>query len=305
MTAWRSRGAGTWMLALAAAAALYAALISWFGGFDAELGPLRLRSRDASRPAGLSAAAFVLFLVIDHRRARRALAAAWTAVDSRRASGALLGAALVWTAVAGVAFNTRAAGGSDSYGYISQVQALRHGQLVDRVPFDPAFTWQDAARTLVPYGYVPTAAADLIAPQYPPGLPLLMVPASLVSERAVYLVVPAFGMLLVFGVWLAGLRIGDPLAAGVAAVMTSASPTFLYQLVQPMSDVPAAALWLAALLAVRQGRRGDVLSGLLVGVAVLVRPNLAPLAAVVFLAGGLRSRWTVRQAADFAAPIAV
>src|SRR5699024_11750593 len=61
-------------------------LISWFGGFDMGLGPLRLRSRDAARPAALSALAFIFFLVIDHRRARRALAAAWTVVDSRRAS---------------------------------------------------------------------------------------------------------------------------------------------------------------------------------------------------------------------------
>ena len=304
MTGWRSRGVGTWMLVLAAAAAAYAALISWFGGFDAQIGTIRLRSRDASRPAVLSAVAFVLFLVIDHRRARRALAAAWRAVDSRRASGALLGAALVWTAVAGVTFNTRAAGGSDSYGYISQIRLLRQGRLVDRVPFDPAFTWRDASRTLVPYGYVPTSAAELIAPQYPPGLPLLMLPASLTGESAVYLLVPAFGMLLVLCVWLAGLRIGDPLAAGVAAVMTAASPTFLYQLVQPMSDVPAAVLWLGALLAVRQGRYGDVLSGFLIGLAILVRPNLAPLTAIVLFTGGVQSRWTLRQAVRFTAPIA-
>ena len=305
MTAWRSRGLGTWMLALAAAAALYAALISWFGGFDAEFGAIRLRSRDATRPAVLSAAAFILFLVIDHRRARRALAAAWTAVDSRRASGALLGAAMVWTAVAGISFNTRAAGGSDSYGYISQVRLLSQGRLVDHVPLDHSFRWRDAARTLVPYGYVPAADAGRMAPQYPPGLPLLMLPASLAGESAIYLVVPAFGMLLVLCVWLAGLRIGDPLAAGIAAVMTAASPTFLYQLVQPMSDVPAAALWLAALLAVRQGRRGDILSGFLIGLALLVRPNLAPLAAIVFLSGGAQSGWTLRQVAGFAAPIAL
>jgi hypothetical protein len=305
MTTWRRRGAGSWMLALAAAAALYAALISWSGGFDTQIGPVRLRSRDAARPAVLSALAFVLFLVIDHRRARRALARAWTAAESRPASAALLVAAMVWTAVAGVMFNTRAAGGSDSYGYISQVRLFRQGALVDRVPFDPGFTWRDAPRTLVPYGYVPTDAAELIAPQYPPGLPLLMLPASVISEQAVYLVVPAFGLLLVLCVWLAGLRLGNPLAAGIAAVLISVSPTFLYQVVQPMSDVPAAALWLAALLAVRQGRYGDVVAGGLVGVAVLVRPNLAPLAAVVFLSGWRSARWTVRSAASFAVPIVV
>ena len=128
MASWRSRGAGTWLLALAAAAALYALLISWFGGFDVGAGPLRLRSRDGSRPAAVAAIAFILFLVIDHRRARRGLGSAWTALESPATSRALLALALVWTAIAGVTFNTRAAGGSDSYGYVSQVPAprLRH-----------------------------------------------------------------------------------------------------------------------------------------------------------------------------------
>jgi hypothetical protein len=304
MASWRSRGAGTWLLALAAAAGLYALLISWIGGFDVGLGPMRLRSRDASRPAAVAGIAFILFLIIDHRRARRSLASAWTALESPVTSRALLALALVWTAIAGVTFNTRAAGGSDSYGYVSQVGLFRKGTLVDRVAFDPAFTWRDAARTLVPYGYVPTDAAELIAPQYPPGLSLLMVPASVAGAGAIYFVVPAFGLLLVTAVWLSGLRIADPLTAGIAAVLTSVSPTFLYQVVQPMSDVPAAALWLCALLAVRRGSTGDVVSGLCIGVAILVRPNLAPLAAVVFLAGWRLSPWTLQQAARFAVPIA-
>ena len=53
-------------------------------------------------------------------------------------------------------------------------------------------------------------------------------------------------------------------------VLTACSPACLYQLVQPMSDVPAAALWLWALLAVRRGSTGDVVSGLCIGIAILV-----------------------------------
>jgi hypothetical protein len=304
MASWRRRGAGTWLLAVAGAAAVYAVLISWAGGFDIQAGPMRLRSRDAFRPAAIAAVAFILFLVVDHRRARRGLASAWTVLESPLMSRALLAVALVWTAVAGVMFNTRAAGGSDSYGYVSQVALLRGGDLVDRVAFDPAFTWRDAPRTLVPYGYVPTDAAELIAPQYPPGLSLLMLPASLAAADAIYFVVPVFGLLLVAAVWIAGRRIADPLVAGIAAVLLSVSPTFLYQVVQPMSDVPAAALWLAAILAVRQGRLGDLVSGLCIGVAILVRPNLAPLAAVVFFTGWRVAPWTVREATRFVAPIA-
>ena len=304
MASWRNRGVGTWLLGLSAVAAVYALGVEWSGGFDAHYGPLRLRSRDAARPAMLSGLAFVLFLVVDHRRARLAVGSAWDRLESPIASRVLLAIALVWTMAVGVLFNTMAAGGSDSYGYVSQVPLLRQGMLVDRVTFDPAFTWRDAQRTLVPLGYVPTEAADVIAPLYPPGLSLLMVPASLFGDRAVYLVVPVFGVLLIACTWSAGIRLGDSLAAGLAAVFVSASPTFLYQLVQPMSDVPAAACWLAALLAVRRGRAGDPVAGLFVGLAVLIRPNLAPLALIVFGVGWRLSPWTIRGAAMFAVPAA-
>ena len=304
MAGWRTKGVGTWLLVLSAIAAVYALGIGWAGGFDVHVGPMRLRSRDAARPAMLSGLAFILFLVIDHRRARQAVASAWAAAESATASTVLLTLALVWTMAAGVVFNTRAAGGADSYGYVSQVPLLRQGTLVDRIAFDPGVTLRDGPRTLVPLGFVPTDAADVIAPLYPPGLPLLMVPASFAGTAGIYLVVPLFGVLLIACVWLAGRRLGDPLAAGLGAVLVSASPTFLYQLVQPMSDVPAAACWLAAILAVRRGRGGDMIAGLCVGLAILIRPNLAPLALVVFAVGWRLAPWTVRGATAFAAPAA-
>jgi hypothetical protein len=60
------------------------------------------------------------------------------------------------------------------------------------------------------------------------------------------------------------------------------SPTFLYQVVQPMSDVPCAACWLAALvLAARGSTRSAIASGAVSSLAILIRPNLAPVAAIV------------------------
>lgn len=300
----RARRAGTWLLVLAVVAALYAATIGWVGGFDETIGPIRLRSRDATRPAILAGLAFVLFLILDHRRAVNGAAASWTGLQSRRASGLVLAVALLWTAVAGLWFNTRAAGGADSYGYVSQVQLLRRGDLVDRVPDDPSFDWQDARESLVPLGYVPTDAPGVIAPLYPPGLPLLMLPASLLAADGVYVVVPLFGLLLIAGVWMAGVRLGDPLAGGIAAVLVASNGTFIYQLVQPMSDVPAAACWLVALLVVGHSRAGDLTSGLFTGLAILIRPNLAPLALVVFTAGRLPARWTAGRLLRWGSPIA-
>jgi hypothetical protein len=104
-------------------------------------------------------------------------------------------------------------------------------------------------------------------------------------------------------------------AAGLlASVLAAVSPTFLYQLFQPMNDVTAAALWLAAIVAAFRepsiGLRGPILTGLLTAAALVVRPNLLPLAAMIALAvllqgGGrsLRQRWA--GAAAFGAAAAI
>ena len=66
---------------------------------------------------------------------------------------------------------------------------------------------------------------------------------------AAALVVPLFGALLIWGTYLAGSRFGA--RVGVASAgLAACSPVFLYQLVQPMSDVPAAACWMLAVAAV-------------------------------------------------------
>jgi hypothetical protein len=60
-----------------------------------------------------------------------------------------------------------------------------------------------------------------------------------------FLVVPLMGAGAV-ATFLVATRHVEGVAA-VAAAMVAASPIFLYQVVQPMSDVPAACLWMAAL----------------------------------------------------------
>jgi hypothetical protein len=61
----------------------------------------------------------------------------------------------------------------------------------------------------------------------------------------------------------------------LAALLSVLSPIVLYQAVQPMSDVPAGAAWLAALAIVASGRAAFG-GGLVAALAILVRPNLAP-----------------------------
>jgi hypothetical protein len=103
-------------------------------------------------------------------------------------------------------------------------------------------------------------------------------------------------------------RIADAASGAAAAVLLAASPVFLFQLVQPMSDVPVTAWWLGALVAAAAGRPG--LGGTLAAAAVLTRPNLAPLAAWA-LVGVITSRRApatraarLRDAAAFTLPVA-
>ncbi len=83
-----------------------------------------------------------------------------------------------------------------------------------------------------------------------------------------------------------GRRLDDGVTGVCAAVLLASSPIFLYQSVQPMNDVPAAALWLAALALVssraeavagasRADRRGQIAAGICASLAVLMRPNIA------------------------------
>ena len=68
----------------------------------------------------------------------------------------------------------------------------------------------------------------------------------------------------------------------LAALLLASSPIFLYQLVQPMGDVPAMTWWLAAaVLLMRRTPAAALFAGLAAAAAIVTRPNLVPLAAVL------------------------
>ena len=102
------------------------------------------------------------------------------------------------------------------------------------------------------------------------------------GECGPFLVVPLLGALLVWVTYKIGERVTASRHAGLAAaVLMASSPAFVYMSMSPMSDVPVAALFCSALLAALTPMRARAfITGLLVGVAVLVRPNMAPMAAV-------------------------
>ncbi len=215
-------------------------------------------------------------------------------------------------AAAGFARGTNVAGGPDSYCYLSQAELFASGHAVNVQPIATEATWPRATEAFIPVGHVRAhAPAGATVPMCPPGYPLIMAAARTFGGRpAMFAVVPVLGALGVWWTFMLGRRVGGPAAGVTAAVLLAASPPFLYQIVQPMSDVPAAALWAAALVAVTSDRftasfTNAVAGGLIAGAALIVRPNLVPVsivaALVVFTRPGMPLSTMMRTLIGFAA----
>ena len=102
------------------------------------------------------------------------------------------------------------------------------------------------------------------------------------GQDAVFLVVPLCAGLLVLATYGLGRRLGSGIAPLVAAWLVATSPLVLSHAMVTMSDVPVAAAWTGAFcLLLGTSTASAAGAGLLAGLAVLIRPNLAPLALVL------------------------
>jgi hypothetical protein len=205
--------------------------------------------------------------------------------QATRKSGDMISCSIVFIAAIGVAaiglrWGTYAAGGSDSSCYALMADAFASGalqpasELVARVP------WPDAPKTFTPGGFVTSETAPSApAPVCAPGFSVLLAPLIVVGGLdAMFLLTPVAGAMLVWLTFVAGRTIEGPVAGAMAAVLVAASPVTLYQVVQPMNDVTTAALWMGVFASLLRRRYG--LAGICCGLALLVRPNLLPLALV-------------------------
>jgi dolichyl-phosphate-mannose-protein mannosyltransferase len=275
-----------------AALLAYSLTIALTGGIDFTLASVRLRSRSWQRPALLGFLCVAIVATVDRRRAWRVAGQvingvwrAWTAIVTATPPAAIAIAAATWTVVAGLAFGTFVAGGADSSGYLNQARLFATGRALDDSRISDPPRWKETGYKLAPLGYRPAADPTKLAPTYPPGYPLLMAPAFRLNVRVAYLIVPLCGALAVWLTYALGRRLRMPGAGAAAALLLSLSPTFLYQLIQPMSDVPVTAAWLFAIYFARQATLSTaVLSGLAAGVATMIRPNLLPLAGLTWMA---------------------
>jgi hypothetical protein len=186
----------------------------------------------------------------------------------------------------GVVKGTWAVGGSDSSCYGLMAEAFADGQLQPSTHLATAAPWPDAARTFAPAGFIPSPVrAGAASPICSPGFSLLLAPFRWVAgPDGLFVVTPFAGALLIWLTFVFGRRVGGARAGAACAVIVATTPIVLFQVTQPMNDITVAMLWMAVLAAATTSDPSRPwLLGASTGLAILVRPNLAPAAAVVAL----------------------
>lgn len=276
-------------LLIACLAALSGLALIVFGGFDTYILSVRVAARDPYRSFVIAGLALAIAAACHGFAASRSAVAAAADSLSLPYVAAILA---VVVSVIGITYASTVAGGPDPYGYVSQAGLWLDGPLRADVPVRDA-PWPNAAATWSPLGYVPAEhnGQTSIVPMYASGLPLLMAAAKAIGgQEAIFWIVPIGGGLLVFWTFRIGVRLGSAPAGCIAAWLLATSPTLLVMLMQPMSDVPVAAAWAIAFDGLLGASVSSALgAGAACAIAVLIRPNLAPLALVFVV-------WFVGQA---------
>ncbi len=290
------------LIVTSAALLLWAAAVAITGGFRVELGSIRISSRNASRIFLIAA----LPAALAWRLAYRERLEVW--LQSRRLLlRTLAGLATLAVAggfvVGGVLYGSRTAAASDQSGYVSQSALWAWGTLKIDVGFAAALPWPDAPQTLAPLGYR-IGPDGAMVPTYAPGAPMLMALARKIASCGPYLVGPISGALLVLFTFQLGRPIFGASTAAVAALLVACSPVVVFMALLPMADVPAAAFWVGALAVAVGGSSARTFgAGLMTAMAVVIRPNLVPLALFPWLmavVGALSWRDRVLRTALFA-----
>lgn len=309
-------------LVMASVSAVWAIRLLIFGGINFVVRGHLVRSNDPWRPFEWAFGSVVVFAIAGGvpvmqgvwRRAVQRLQL--VPVVSRFVSargGALVIAAAVFAT--GAAYATTVAAGADGSGYVSQADRWIHGTLKPPQPWVGQVPWPNPRWTFTPLGYRPVDDVPPYAqaPTYSPGLPLMMAAAKIVGgQAALFLVVPFSAAVMVLATFGVANRLRGPAAGLTAAWLVATSPIVIWMIVFPMSDVPVAAAWTAAVFfLIGDGAGSAVVAGLLSAVALIIRPNLfflAPIMSLWFFVrqGDARSSWRrrLRDAVLFYAGVA-
>jgi hypothetical protein len=269
-----------------------AALITITGGVRTEIASIRI---SAQWPTYLCAAAWALLVFGERRSTADSRLRTFLRASVRQTHRGSRGIALMivaCTIVAAVTFGALVAAGADPYGYVSQSVLWANGNPVQmQSSLASQAPWPDAERSFCPLGYKPSVVKGLMVPTYAPGLPLQMaIFARLFGPAGSFLAVPLLGGLAVWATYRFAAEVTrSRMCALISSVLTACSPVFLFQLMQPMSDVPATAWWMFSLVAALEATTiGALGAGCCASLAIITRPNLilliAPVAAYVVYA---------------------
>ena len=294
------------LLILAGIAFAWGLIVILTGGVDWRIAGHAVRSRNPER-AFIIGITLLLAQAIAYRGSFARDTARVTAAVKPLLPGLALAFAVALAAYA-AHYGAFYAGGSDSWGYLSQAYLWAKGLLPAAQPMPLEVPWPSGDVSLAPLGYRPGLQPHTMVPTYAPGLPLMMAAATLLGPCGPFLVVPLFSGVVVWAAFVLGKRTAGPVAGFLAALMTAASPTVLFMALAPMSDVPAAALWTAAACAALGTRRRDAaLCGIFSALGLLVRPNL-PIVPVVFfvhIALAARGRERLIRPVLYAIPVGI
>jgi Dolichyl-phosphate-mannose-protein mannosyltransferase len=274
----------TAMLVLAGFSFGWALWLITLGGFDTTLLGLRIRSNDATRAFVLGALCLTAFKLaggsFQLAGLVRSAHAGIVSFAHRPAAMALSIAAL--SAAIATAGSTRIAGGSDEYGYVSQAELWLGGDLRLPQPWAAQVPWPNGELTFTPLGYRPFVGSSqpAIVPTYSPGLPILLACAKLVAGQcAMFAVGPLLGALAIVVTFGIGRRLGSEVVGLIAAWFVAVSPVVIGSMT-PLTDVPVMAAWAVSFYFLLGAHTWHPLAaGLMAGLAILIRPNLFPLAA--------------------------
>jgi hypothetical protein len=280
------------------------------GGFVTTASGLRISARSPLPAFAIAAVALLMWAAAARRVS--ALSTDLEALDawlSARVAWLIAALALAATATA-IAFNSFSATGADASGYLSQAVMLLRGELTVTEPLAAIAKWKDGEATMAPLGWR-AVGNGLQVPTYAIGLPLLLAPLhALGGAPFASLIVPVTFGAAISAIAVLAYRVGGPAAAVVATVWFATSPVALVESMQVMSDVPVTAAWLVCWWFIF--RRQSLAAGLVAAVAVLIRPNIAPVALLPALyvlfssnrAGVERAASKPRDLVLFALPVA-
>jgi hypothetical protein len=189
------------------------------------------------------------------------------------------------------------------YGAVLRID-LKQTSFLNLGPSTDAVEYFAQANSILRYG-VPTIQIgyDKLPSRYPPGYPILMIPWLKVLPQRDIILAPfrtnqTIGLLLLLGCFALYLRIGRPLAGGLAALLLATQPAFVTYSRSSMSDLSCAAAAVLAFalvyLGVASRRRWPIyFAAVVLGLSLSIRPQLlffAPLLISMALFPMFRSR---------------